>query len=156
MYLTPGHAELASQAVRKLYSGGVPKARTRTLYGGGRSHYLGSEGVRCSGLTFFKAEPSPGGHQVSANAWSHNQVDETTWVWTKPRECIWPGVGRHEVCSDPRRRRFHARACTLNAVRMMAGVPPQILPDQGHKIALGIRAVFEHLGEFTTPTEIAI
>ena len=67
-----------------------------------------------------------------------NQVDGTTWAWAKTGEGTWPGVGRHEICSDPRRRRFHARECTLNAVGMVAGVPPHTLLDQGQKSPSGL------------------
>ena len=37
----------------------------------------------------------------------------------------------------------------------MAGVAPHILLTQGHKTALGSRAIIGPLGEFATPTEIA-
>ena len=49
--LAPGHAELASQVLQELYPGGTPEAKPGTQYGGGRSHHLGSEGARGSGLS---------------------------------------------------------------------------------------------------------
>ena len=65
-------------------------------------------------------------------------------------------MDRHEICVGPGGLQYHARACTLNAVGVMVGVPPHELLVQGHELALEIRATIGPLGEFAIPTEIAI
>ena len=65
-------------------------------------------------------------------------------------------MDRHEICVGPGVRQYHVRVCTLNAAGVVVGVPPHDLLAQGHELALEIQATIGSLGEFATPTEIAI
>ena len=129
---------------------------TGVVQGGGRSHHLGSN-TRCSGL-------SSGPRRARINAdvcfpltsGETEPKDGATCVWVNDKGGTRPGLDHHELMCDLKHGQLHAHACTLNTLGAMAGVAPYILLAQWHEIALGIREVTGHLGEFITAIEIAI